>query len=189
MIKIDITEEDRKICKYERKYHIHPHVRQKMDVLWLKIKKLSHEKIAEIAGVSKNSVTTYLRLYKEGGLKKLREINFNKPVSELTQHIHTLEAYFTEHPPASVREAMGKIEELTGLKRSETQIRKFLISSGLKRRKVGMVPAEADIEKQEIFKKQEPEPRLKEAVQGKRKIFLQMQVILSLLLFWAICGR
>ena len=84
---------------------------------------------------------------------------------------------------------MGRIEELTGLKRSETQIHKFLISSGLKRRKVGMVPAKADIEKQEIFKKQELEPRLKEAVQGKRKIFLQMQAILSLLLFWAICGR
>ena len=155
MIKIDITEEDRKICEYERKHHIHPRVRQKTDVLRLKIRKLSHEKIAEIAGVSKNSVTTYLRLYKEGGLKKLREINFNKPVSGLTQHIYTSEAYFTEHPPASAKEAMGKIEELTGLKRSETQIRKFLISSGLKRRKVGMVPAKADIEKQEIFKKQE----------------------------------
>ncbi len=171
MIKIDITEKDRKICEYERKHHIHPRVRQKMDVLWLKIKKLSHEKVTEIAGVSKNTVTTYLRLYKEGGLEKLREINFNKPVSELTQHISTLEAYFREHPPASTKEAMGKIEELTGLKRSETQVRKFLISSGLKRRKVGMVPAKADIEKQEIFKKQELEPRLKEAAQGKRKIF------------------
>lgn len=51
-------------------------------------------------------------------------------MSESTQHIHTSEAYFTEHPPASAKEAMGKIEELTGLKRSETQIRKFLISSG-----------------------------------------------------------
>ena len=172
MIKIDITEKDRKICKYERKHHIHPRVRQKMDVLWLKIKKISHNKIAEIADVSENTVTKYLRQYKEGGLEKLREIKFNKPVSELTQHISTLEAYFKEHPPASTKEAMGKIKELTGLKRSETQVRKFLISSGLKRRKVGMVPAKADIEKQEIFKKHELEPRLKEAAQGKRKFFL-----------------
>jgi transposase len=171
MIKIDITEEDRKICEYERKHHPHHHVRQKMDVLWLKLRKMSHEKIAGIAGVSKNTVTTYLRQYKEGGLEKLREIKFNKPVSELTQHLSTLEAYFRENPPASTKEAMGRIEELTGLKRSETQVRKFLISSGLKRRKVGMVPAKADIEKQEIFKKQELEPRLKEAAQGKRKVF------------------
>ena len=139
---------------------------------------MSHEKIAEIAGISKNTVTTYLRQYKEGGLDILRKINFNKPVSGLTQHISTSEAYFTEHPPTSTKEAMGRIEELTGLKRSETQIRKFLRSMGLKCRKVGMVPAKADIEKQELFKKQELEPRLKEAVQGKRKFFLQMQVIL-----------
>jgi len=183
MIKIDITEEDRKICEYERKHHIHHRVRQKMDVLWLKIRKLSHEKVMEIAGVSKNTVTTYLRLYKEGGLEKLREIKFNKPESELKQHTSSLEAYFREHPPASAKEAMGRIEELTGLKRSETQIRKFLRSMGLKCRKVGMVPAKADIEKQELFKKQELEPRLKEAVQGKRKFFLQMQVILFCLLF------
>ena len=153
MIKTDIIGEDRKNCEYERKHHIHPRVRQKMDVLLLKISGLSHKKIAEIAGVSKNTVTAYLRQYKEGGLEKLREINFNKPVSEMTRHISTLEAYFREHPPASVREAAGKIENLTGLKRSETQVRKFLISSGLRRSKVGMVPAKADIAKQEIFKK------------------------------------
>jgi len=178
MIKTDITEEHKKIFGYERKNHIHPRVQQKMEVLWLKSNKIPHKKIAEIAGVSENTVTEYIRQYKQGGLEKLREIKFNKPVSELTQHISTLEAYFREHPPASAREAMGKIEEITGIKRSETQIRKFLRSIGLKRRKVGMVPAKADVEKQEIFKKQELEPRLKQAVQGKRKIFLLMQVIL-----------
>jgi transposase len=171
MIKISITEEDMKICEYERKNHIHPRVRQKTDVLRLKIRKLSHEQVTEIAGVSKNTVTTYLRLYKEGGPEKSGEINFNKPVSGLKQHTSTSEAYFGEHPPASVREAMGRIEELTGLKRSETQVRKFLRSSGFRCRKVGMVPAEADIVKQEIFKKEEPEPRLREAVRKKRKVF------------------
>jgi transposase len=189
MIKINITEEDKEVFRYERKNHIHPRVQQKMEVLWLKSIKLPHKVIAEIAGVSKNTVTEYLHLFKEGGADKLKEIRFNKPESELTQHTSSLEAYFREHPPASAKEAMGKIEEITGLKRSETQIRKFLGKIGLKRRKVGMVPAKADIEKQENFKKQELEPRLKEAAQGKRKIFLPMQVILSLLLFWAICGR
>jgi transposase len=170
MIKINITEEDKEIFEYERKNHIHPRVQQKMEVLCLKSKKLPHKVIAEIAGVSKNTVTEYLHLFKEGGSDKLKEIRFNKPESELTQHTSPLEAYFREHPPASAKEAMGKIEEITGLKRSGTQIRKFLGKIGLKRRKVGMVPAEADIEKQENLKKQEIEPRLKEAAQGKRKI-------------------
>jgi len=183
MIKIDIAEEDRKICEYERKHHIHPRVRQKMDVLHLKIKGLPHKKIAEIAGVSKNTVPTYLKQYQEGGLEKLREINFNKPVSEMTRHISTVEAYFREHPPVSIGESAKKIEELTGLKRSETQVRKFLKSAGFRYGKVGTVPAKADIVKQKNFIKQEFEPRIKEAVQGKRKIFLLTQVILSLLLF------
>jgi len=31
MIKINITEEDKEICEYEGKHHIHPSVRQKTD--------------------------------------------------------------------------------------------------------------------------------------------------------------
>jgi len=51
--------------------------------------------------------------YKEGGIEKLKEVNFYKPQSELTKHKSSIEAYFKEHPPASVKEAMTKIEELT----------------------------------------------------------------------------
>jgi len=47
----------------------------------------------------------------------LKEVNFRKPQSELKQHTTTIEAYFHEHPPASVKEAMAMIEELTGIKR------------------------------------------------------------------------
>jgi hypothetical protein len=45
--------------------------------------------------------------------------------------------------------------ELTGIKRSATQVRKFLKSSGLKRRQVGMIPAKADIQQQEQLKKKQ----------------------------------
>lgn len=38
----------------------------------------------------------------------------------------SLEAYFREHPPASIKEAQVMIEEITGLKRSVTQVREFL---------------------------------------------------------------
>jgi hypothetical protein len=33
----------------------------------------------------------------------------------MCEHKKTIEAYFREHPPASVKEAMAKIEELTGI--------------------------------------------------------------------------
>ncbi len=90
---------------------------------------------------------------KDGGLEKLKEIKFYQPVSELAKYTFTIEDYFREHPPCTIKEAMSKIEELTGLKRSEPQVRKFLKSIGIKRFKVGMIPANADIEEQETFKK------------------------------------
>lgn len=89
----------------------------------------------------------------------------------MEEHILTIEAYFREHPPATIKEAMSKIEELTGIKRHETQVRKFLNSIGLSRRKIGMIPAKADNEKQEAFKKEELEPRINEAKEGKRAVF------------------
>jgi hypothetical protein len=43
---------------------------------------------------------------------------------------------------------------------------------GLKRYKVGTIPAKADVEAQEQFKKEKLDPRLKEARAGERAIFL-----------------
>jgi len=142
-----------------------------MDVLWLKTDELPHQQIAEIAGVSKNTIPRYLRMYNEGGIDKLREVNFYKPQSDLATHTSAIEAYFKEHPPSAIKAAMNKIEELTGLKRSDTQVRKSLKSIGLKRLKTGHAPSKADSDEQERFIDEELEPRLKEAESGERKVF------------------
>jgi hypothetical protein len=47
----------------------------------------------------------------------------------------------------------------------------FLKHLGIKRRKVGMIPAKADTEKQAQFKQAELEPRLAEAQAGLRAVF------------------
>ena len=65
----------------------------------------------------------------------------------------SIKDYFAKNPPTSIKEAMGKIFHLTGIKRSETQVANFVKSIGLKYRKIGMVPAKADPEKQELFVK------------------------------------
>lgn len=153
MIKIEFTEEELQALNYERYHHPHPRVQRKMEALWLKSQKIPHNQIAKLTGISINIATSYFREYKEGGLEKLKELNFYKPKSELEQHTKTIEAYFHKHPPATMKEAMSKIEELTGIKRSENQVRKFLKSMGLRRRKMGMVPSKVDLEKQESFKK------------------------------------
>ena len=97
-----------------------------METLLLKAHHLPHTQIEEIVGVSGNTLREYFELYQQGGLEKLQEINYYKPEGELVKHIVSLEAYFREHPPASIKEAQKEIEEITGLKRSETQVGEFL---------------------------------------------------------------
>ena len=148
MIQVDFCQKDIEIFKIERSRHPHPRVQRRMDVLWLKSNGLPNNQIAQLANVCYNTVTEYLRMYKIGGIEKLKELNFYKPQSDLVQYTTSLEEYFKEHPPASIKEAVSEIEKITGLKRSETQTRKFLESMGIKRRKVGMIPAKADLDKQ-----------------------------------------
>ena len=82
-------------------------------------------------------------------IEKLKEVTFYCPRSELMNHKDTIENYFREHPPSTIAEAIAKIEELTGIKRCPTQIRKFLKSIGMRCLKVGMVPSKADPDEQE----------------------------------------
>jgi transposase len=151
MIEIEFTEEEMQALNYERYHHPHPQVQRKMEALWLKSQKLSHEEICRLTGISSNTLRRYLREYQRGGIEALKELNVYQPQSELNQHTAAIEAYFREHPPASVKEAMAKIEELTGIKRSENRVREFLKSIGLAPRKAGTIPAKADPDEQETF--------------------------------------
>ena len=123
---LEFTPETQEALNYERYHHPIPLVRRRMEVLWLKSQGLPHALIAQLAGVSKNTMRAYFRLYEEGGLEKLKAVNFYRPESELCQHLDTLRTYFQAHPPATIKEAQNAIVTLTGLKRSETQVRTFL---------------------------------------------------------------
>ena len=144
---------------------------KKMEVLLLKSQGLLHQDIARIVGISGNTVRSYLRDYQVGGIEKLKEIRFYQPQSELNEHAKTIEEYFREHPPATIKEARALIEELTGIQRGLTQIRTFVKSIGMRLLKTGSLPAKADVEEQNAFANAQLEPHLKEARAGKRKVF------------------
>ena len=158
MIRIEFTEEAIAKLRYERFHHPHPRVQRKMETLLLKSDGLPHKQITRIVGISENTLRDYLREYKQGGVERLKELRFHHPQSELAEHRQSLETYFEQHPPATVNEAAAKIEELTGIRRGPTQVRKFLNSLGLRPRKVGMIPAKADVEEQDRFKKKNSSP-------------------------------
>jgi transposase len=124
-----------------------------MEALYLKSQGVANEAILRLCAISKATYHRYLKEYLAGGIEKLRETRFHRPVSELQAHRAKLKAYFREHPPASSAEASAKIKELTGIERQPTQVRQFLKSLGLRPLKVGMIPAQADVAAQEQFKK------------------------------------
>ena len=123
---LEFTPEIQAALNEERYRHPVPLVQRRMEVLWLKSHGLAHDLIAKLAGVSKNTMRDYFALYAEGGVEKLKEVHYSGPTSQLVAHVSSLEAYFQANPPASIKEAQSEIEELTGIKRSETQVRTFL---------------------------------------------------------------
>ena len=125
-IQLEISPEDQAILKEERYRHPVLLVQRRMEALWLKSHNLPHALIAELVGVSDNTLRDYFRLYQVGGIKSLKEVNYYRPQSELVEHLPLLEAHFQAHPPASIKEAQAAIYELTGIQRSETQVREFL---------------------------------------------------------------
>ena len=101
-------------------------VQRRMEALWLKGHDLAHAKIAELVGVTENTIRDYFELYQQGGIEKLKELNYYVPESKLNAHVTSLESRFRDNPPASIKEAQSEIETITGVKRSETQVAEFL---------------------------------------------------------------
>ena len=153
MIKLEFSEAEAEALNYERYHHPHPRVQRKMEALWLKSRGVRHQEICRLPGIGSTTLTSYLRAYQTGGLEALKEVQFYRPQSALQAYRGTLEAYFREHPPATAKEAMAKIEQLTGVRRRPDRVRHFLKGLGMDCRKVAMVPAKADLERQAAFKK------------------------------------
>ena len=171
MIKLSFTPEIVNQLHYERIHHPHPRVRQRMETVYLKALGLTHQDIGRIMRISQTTLREYLQLYQSGGIAALKELNFNQPKSDLADHQDQLRQEFDKKPPASLMEAAARIEDLTGLRRSQPQVGAFLARLGLKRRKVGQIPGKADPEKQQAFLEEELKPRLAQAKAKQQHVF------------------
>jgi len=125
-IQLAFTPEIVEELNYQRYHHPSPMVQRRMEALWLKAHALPHVQIATLVDITENTLRDYFELYQKGGVEKLKEIHYYRPESELSAHIVSLEAHFLANPPASIKEAQSEIETITGIKRSETQVREFL---------------------------------------------------------------
>lgn len=171
MLQMEFTAEERDQLYHEVFYNPDPEVRKKCATVYCKALALAHKDIGTFVRVSQPTVRRHLKDYQTGGLAKLTKVNRYTPTSELEAHREALEAEFKARPPQTINEAAERIEQKTGLRRKPTQVRQFLKSLGLKRLKVGHIPAKADPAKQAAFLEEKLQPRLQEAQQGQRHVF------------------
>jgi transposase len=61
-------------------------------------------------------------------------------VSDLATFQDVIRESFAQQPVSTIAEACGRIEQLTGLRRGPTQVRRFLKSLGLKWPRVRAIP-------------------------------------------------
>ena len=153
MIRIEFTEEQIEQLRRERFDHPHPRVQRKMEALLLKSEGLPHARIAKLLGICENTLREYFHEFIEGGIERLTEIRWTGPASELAPFCEVIKDHFEANPPATLLEAGQRIEELTGVRRGRSQVHEFLKSQGFSWRKVGTMPAKADVAVQEGFKK------------------------------------
>src|SRR3954468_2973430 len=177
MRNIIFTADDRRALAHYRYHHPEPRVQRKIEVLWLKSHGLGHDRIAAYAGVSRRTVQRHLDDYLEGGLERLCRGRRSRPRAALIEHEVSLEAHFEAHPVRSAKQARAVIEQRTGIRRGLTQVRHFLKDRlGLRWRRTGAIPVPPKktiaehARDQAAFLKEELEPRLEQARQGKRQV-------------------
>src|SRR3972149_6776852 len=76
---------------YQRYNHLAPLVQRRMDAICLKAYGMLHKQIAQIIGITENTLRDYFELYEQGGIEKLKETHYYQPESELKEHIVSLE--------------------------------------------------------------------------------------------------
>ena len=125
-IRLSFSEEVLGTLSSERYSHPDPRVQRRMELLWLIGQGETQARAGELAGVSKATVERYVAIYRAEGVAGLREFRWATPKSVLEDHRPSLEEAFRESPPHTVAEACRRIEELTGVRRGEPQVRQFL---------------------------------------------------------------
>lgn len=154
MIEINCSKEEQGQLIKMAFSHPHPRAQKKLLAVHMRSQGLANQAIMKALGInSETTLITYCHEYIAGGIDALCTLKFNKPKSKLKPHETNLKVYFKENPPRSVTEAIEAIKKLTGIERKKSFVQKYLHQLGMRFLKTGGIPAKADSEAQESFKK------------------------------------
>ena len=114
---------------------------------------LQNSHIAQLLRMSRRTLQKWIHIFENEGINGLKRFHYKGQRSKLHEHTETIEEHFRKSPPKSIGDACAAIQKITGLKRGETPVRKFLKGMGMSLRKTGAVPGKANPAAQEEFKK------------------------------------
>lgn len=167
LTKLNLSSEELNALNYERFYYPCPQVQKRLHAVYIKATTgLSNEVVALAVDSHRNRVSIWIKNYQNGGLDALMQNNYCTNLSELEQYAGSIIDDFTEHPPRSIGEAVLKIEEATGMKRSPVRVWKWMKRHGFKFLKTGHIPAKADDKKQKKWVEETLKPAIKSAQGG-----------------------
>jgi len=156
MLSLNLSETEVDIVNIERKTHISKLIRDRLNVLYLSHKGFSRENCALIVDCHPNSITNYIKMYREGGLDLVRQLNYTKVKHELQNDFEKVEEIISEANCSTIGDAQALLSKNFDYKRSKESVRRLLHRLGFKRRKVGTFPGKIkDVDKwqkeQEVF--------------------------------------
>jgi transposase len=163
MQRANYTEEEKNAFDKLRFSHPNERIQRRFEILWLHANGKFAPEIAPLVKQNPVTVRGVINDFKKGGIELITTIDSNHPTIELEKHKAAIIEEFSLRPPASSKEAAARIEKLVGVKRSIGRVREFMKSIGMKFRKTAAIPAKADLEKQEEFKKKVLEPEIARA--------------------------
>jgi transposase len=153
MLRANYTDGEKSLFHQLRYSYPDERIMRRFEILWLHACGKFAPEIATIVQQDGDTVRKVIKNFQKGGIELVTTIDSNHPTSDLEKHRTSIIEEFTQRPPASAKEAAARIEKLTGIKRSEQRVRVFMNNIGMKFRKVAAIPAKADLDKQEDFKK------------------------------------
>lgn len=191
MLTLNFSEEEIQRLKYEKDFNPCMRIRKRSHAVYLKMShKMSNESIGRIVCCHRNSVSNWVKAYQSGGISALLATNYYYPQSQLEQHKDIIQENLNNSPVQSIKEAVLRIKEVTGIIRKPTQVRAFLLKHGYRYRKMGQIPGKADAQKQEKWL-ESLQPYIQKAEKGECHLLFSDAAHFTLSAFvcmvWSIC--
>ena len=164
MIKLSLTETDlENIAEALDDPEIKERYGRRLMAVTMHAHGVPNSKIASVLRISNDTVTNYFKLYQTKGLAGLVENRYHRPTSSIEPFIREITESFAAAPVAIASEGGARIEELTGIKLSDSQVARIMRRLGMRYQKSAAVPGKCDPQMQFDFLNEELLPRLKEA--------------------------